>query len=77
MIFSAVSFLAASPPNTNANINEKNWRVSDQKFYISNLDNIKREFNWEPEMRINEKIYEYLNWIESNQILTNDKKKSL
>lgn len=59
------------------NINEKNWRVSDQKFYISKLDNIKHEFGWEPEMKIKEKVYEYLNWIESNQILTNDKRKSL
>ncbi len=48
------------------NLDNKNWRSSDQKFYISDLGLVSNTFDWEPKSNLNEKLIEYLNWIELN-----------
>ncbi|MAL65544.1 MAG: CDP-paratose 2-epimerase, partial [Candidatus Marinimicrobia bacterium] len=48
------------------NFDNKNWRSSDQKFYVSDLGLVSNTFDWEPKSNLNEKLIEYLNWIEIN-----------
>ena len=44
----------------------KGWRLSDQRFYISNLNSVKSTFDWEPNSDLKTKLIEYLNWIKPN-----------
>lgn len=50
---------------SNLKIKENPWRVSDQKFYISNIKKAKKYFNWEPSNNLEENIYSYVSWIQN------------
>ena len=39
------------------------WRPGDQKIYVSEIKKAKRDFNWEPKVRVDEGIKRLLNWI--------------
>ena len=46
-------------------IRNNDWRVGDQKFYVSKLDNINKNFDWLPKVEMKDGIIKYLNWINS------------
>ena len=47
------------------NIRTNEWRKGDQKFYVSNLDTIHKNFDWLPSIDMKEGIVKYLNWIKN------------
>ncbi|MCR4337863.1 MAG: NAD-dependent epimerase/dehydratase family protein [Candidatus Omnitrophica bacterium] len=42
------------------------WRKFDQKVYISNIDKIKREMGWAPEVSVKEGLKRLTHWIKEN-----------
>jgi CDP-paratose 2-epimerase len=45
------------------------WRPGDQKVYISNVDKIKRELGWAPEVGVREGLQRLFDWMAENQSL--------
>ncbi|MFN2124124.1 MAG: GDP-mannose 4,6-dehydratase [Candidatus Promineifilaceae bacterium] len=45
------------------------WRPGDQKVYISNIDKIKRDLGWEPEVGVREGLQRLFDWMSQNQQL--------
>jgi CDP-paratose 2-epimerase len=43
------------------------WRVGDQKIYISDLTNSKKDFNWTPKTSPKEGVKKLYNWISQNK----------
>lgn len=43
------------------------WRPSDQKVYISNIDKAKKTLNWEPKTNPNEGIGKLIKWVGDNK----------
>ncbi len=39
------------------------WRPGDQKIYVSEIKKAKRDFNWEPKVKVDEGIKRLLRWI--------------
>ena len=39
------------------------WRPGDQKIYVSEIKKAKRDFNWEPKVKVDEGIKRLLNWV--------------
>lgn len=44
-----------------------NWRPSDQKVYISNIDKAKKTLNWGPKVTPKEGIEKLIKWVENNK----------
>lgn len=42
----------------------KDWRPSDQKYYVSDITKIKRLVNWEPKIGVEEGIQKLTTWVE-------------
>lgn len=45
------------------------WRPSDQKVYISNIEKIKNELNWQPKTSFHEGVRKLINWVKENKEL--------
>ena len=45
------------------------WRPSDQKVYVSNIDNAARELGWKPQIAPREGVERLAAWVESNRAL--------
>jgi CDP-paratose 2-epimerase len=43
------------------------WRVGDQKIYISNIDKINRDINWEPKINVVYGIEKLHKWVTNNE----------
>ncbi|MCK4244606.1 MAG: GDP-mannose 4,6-dehydratase, partial [Candidatus Omnitrophica bacterium] len=39
------------------------WRPGDQKIYVSEIKKARRDFDWEPKVKVDEGIKRLLNWI--------------
>ncbi len=48
-------------------ISYDDWRPSDQKVYISNIDKLKKILNWEPEVTVDEGVEKIVNWVLKNR----------
>jgi len=48
-------------------ISFKDWRVGDQKVYISNISKAKRDLDWEPRTSLNKGIDTLIEWINANK----------
>ena len=45
------------------------WRPSDQKVYISNIDKAKKDLGWAPKVRPEEGVEKLIRWVETNKAL--------
>ncbi len=45
------------------------WRSGDQKIYISDITNAKKDFNWQPKISPKEGVKKLYNWISQNKNL--------
>lgn len=43
------------------------WRLSDQKVYISDISKIKKELNWQPKVNVKEGLGKLADWVKENQ----------
>jgi len=50
-------------------INFSNWRLSDQKVYISNISKAKEKLGWSPKVRPKEGVEKLLKWVSENKHL--------
>jgi len=48
------------------------WRIADQKVYVSNISKAKRLLNWKPEVDPNKGLKKLVEWISQNMGLFND-----
>lgn len=46
----------------------ENWRVADQKVYISDISKANQKLGWQPEIKISDGISTFIDWFEKNQI---------
>ena len=44
-----------------------NWRLGDQKIYISNNTKIKKEHSWSPNVRTSEGLDRVIKWVNKNE----------
>lgn len=51
------------------NVQYGDWRPSDQKVYISNIEKIKKKLNWEPKIGVEEGIKVLVEWVSENKHL--------
>ena len=49
------------------NYDFSDWRPGDQKIYISDINKIKSDINWEPKINIENGIESMINWISNNK----------
>ncbi|MHA1632916.1 MAG: NAD-dependent epimerase/dehydratase family protein [Candidatus Freyarchaeota archaeon] len=49
-----------------ATISFSNWRMADQKVYISDISKAKEKLNWKPETPLLQGIKKLINWVESS-----------
>lgn len=47
-------------------VHKKNWRVADQRFYISDISKIKKFSGWVPETNLDSGLEKFSNWIIKN-----------
>ncbi len=47
-------------------INKNNFRLGDQKYYVSDIKEVSSNFGWVPKTNIEEGIVQYLNWIQKH-----------
>ncbi|MFH0831802.1 MAG: SDR family NAD(P)-dependent oxidoreductase [archaeon] len=48
------------------------WRIGDQKVYVTNISKLNKEFQWKPQISREEGVEKLIRWIESNrEILEN------
>ncbi|OQY29566.1 MAG: hypothetical protein B6244_03410 [Candidatus Cloacimonetes bacterium 4572_55] len=45
------------------------WRPSDQKVYISNIDRLRSQLGWEPKTAPHEGVQRLINWVQANSDL--------
>jgi len=45
------------------------WRPSDQKVYISDLDKVQKELDWKPEVDAKKGVSKLVEWINDNRKL--------
>ncbi len=45
------------------------WRPSDQKVYISDIDKIKEKLNWQPKASVFEGVKRLIEWVKENESL--------
>ena len=45
------------------------WRMFDQKVYISNIDKVKKDLHWQPQVSVSEGIKRLVNWVRENPSL--------
>jgi len=45
------------------------WRPGDQPVYVSNIDRIRKDFNWEPRVSVEDGVKKLLTWVEQNRDL--------
>lgn len=50
-----------------SNLTFKDWRPSDQKVYISNINKIKKCLNWEPKTSPEEGVKKLVDWVKKNK----------
>lgn len=48
-------------------INFSEWRMSDQKVYISDISELKEKLNWEPKIGTEEGIKKLVDWVSKNR----------
>lgn len=48
--------------NRNAHINYRDWRLADQKVYISDINKVKKQLCWNPKIDINDGLSHLVNW---------------
>jgi len=44
-----------------------NWRQSDQKLYVSNIEKAKKMLNWEPKVNVKQGINKLIKWVSDNR----------
>ncbi len=47
-------------------LNFSNWRPSDQKVYITNIDKINKELNWQPKTSFQDGTDKLISWVQQN-----------
>ncbi len=45
------------------------WRLSDQKVYISNISKVSKELNWQPKINPQEGMKKLISWVKENKAL--------
>jgi CDP-paratose 2-epimerase len=49
-----------------AKLNFSNWRLSDQKVYVSDITKLKTKLKWEPKVSYRQGIENLVNWVKQN-----------
>jgi nucleoside-diphosphate-sugar epimerase len=47
-------------------ITNKEWRLADQRFYVSNIDKITKLCGWEPSISLEDGLENFSKWIFDN-----------